>query len=373
MSESQNIEYKQSWRDEYLKWICGFANAQGGKLYIGMNDQGEAVGLINSKRLLEDIPNKIVNYLGIVTDINLIEVDEKEVVEIDVPISSVPISFRGTYYYRSGATLQELRGTALQRFLLKKLGKTWDDLPCMHGTLDDIDTAAVDYFFQKAYISKRVSENTRNEDLRLSLENLDLITDDGYLKNATLLLFGKRPTKFFPSVEFKIGRFGKDDADLVFQDVIVGNIIQMADKVMDVLKSKYLVSPIHYEGLQRVELLELPEDSLREAIFNAIIHKDYTGAAIQLSVYNDRLILWNEGSLPEGWDIKHLFEKHPSKPTNKTIATIFFKAGFIEAWGRGISKITNGFARANLKEPIFEEAFGGIMVTVITKTNDNDN
>jgi ATP-dependent DNA helicase RecG len=84
-------------------------------------------------------------------------------------------------------------------------------------------------------------------------------------------------------------------------------------------------------------------------------------------VYNDRLILWNEGSLPEGWDIKHLFKKHPSKPTNKTIATIFFKAGFIEAWGRGISKITNGFACANLNEPIFEEAFGGILVTLFRK------
>lgn len=86
-----------------------------------------------------------------------------------------------------------------------------------------------------------------------------------------------------------------------------------------------------------------------------------------MSVYNDRLILWNEGSLPEGWNIKHLFEKHPSKPTNKTIATIFFKAGFIEAWGRGISKITNGFVRANLNEPIFEEAFGGILVTLFRK------
>jgi len=71
MSESQNIEWKESWRDEYLKWICGFANAQGGKIYIGMNDDGEVVGVEKSKKLLEDIPNKIVNDLGIVADVNL--------------------------------------------------------------------------------------------------------------------------------------------------------------------------------------------------------------------------------------------------------------------------------------------------------------
>ncbi len=141
---------------------------------------------------------------------------------------------------------------------------------------------------------------------------------------------------------------------------------------MDVLKSKYLVSPIHYEGLQRIEELELPEDALREAIFNAIIHKDYTGAAIQLSVYNDKLILWNEGALPEGWDINHLYEKHPSKSANQNIATAFFKAGFIEAWGRGISKITNGFTQANLREPIFEEVFGGMMVRLFRKEEVED-
>ncbi len=105
----------------------------------------------------------------------------------------------------------------------------------------------------------------------------------------------------------------------------------MADKVLEILKTKYLISPIKYEGLHRIETLEIPEDALREAIFNAIVHKDYTGSAIQLSVYNDKIILWNEGRLPDGFTIQTLLEKHPSKPYNKTIAEIFFKAGFIEA------------------------------------------
>ena len=71
MPETQNIEYKSVWRDEYLKWICGFANAQGGTLIIGKNDKGEVVGLQNAKRLLEDISNKIKDILGIIADVNL--------------------------------------------------------------------------------------------------------------------------------------------------------------------------------------------------------------------------------------------------------------------------------------------------------------
>lgn len=69
VSENQNIEWKESWRDEYLKWICGFANAQGGKIYIGKRDDGTIIGVRNSKKLLEDIPNKIQNKLGIVADV----------------------------------------------------------------------------------------------------------------------------------------------------------------------------------------------------------------------------------------------------------------------------------------------------------------
>jgi len=76
MTESQNIEYKTSWRDEYLKWISGFANANGGKIYIGVNDNGKVVGLTDVQKLMEDIPNKIVNYLGIVADVNLLESED---------------------------------------------------------------------------------------------------------------------------------------------------------------------------------------------------------------------------------------------------------------------------------------------------------
>ena len=73
MAESQNIEYKESWRDEYLKWICGFANAREGCSYIGVRDDGKIVGISNSKKLLEDIPNKIKDTMGILADVNLLE------------------------------------------------------------------------------------------------------------------------------------------------------------------------------------------------------------------------------------------------------------------------------------------------------------
>ncbi len=100
MSESQNIEYKESWRDEYLKWICGFANAQGGKIYIGIADNKEVVGMTDAKRLMEDIPNKIVNTLGIVADVNLLEKGDKQFIEIAVEPSAIPISLKGVYHYR---------------------------------------------------------------------------------------------------------------------------------------------------------------------------------------------------------------------------------------------------------------------------------
>ena len=152
-----------------------------------------------------------------------------------------------------------------------------------------------------------------------------------------------------------------------------GNILTMADRVIEILRSKYLVSPIHYPGLQRIEELEVPEDALREAILNAIVHKDYTGAPIQMSVYNDKLILWNPGRLPEDITIEILKQKHPSRPVNRNIAELFFKSGYIEVWGRGIAKILNACKHAGLPEPIMEEYAGGIQIAFLKNSKVGEN
>ena len=238
--ECQNVEFKSSWQDEFLKWICGFANAQGAVMYFGVNDEHEVVGLKNSKKLLKDIPNKIVNYMGLVVDVNLHEQD---------------------------------------------------------------------------------------------------------------------------GLDYIVGRFGTDESDLLIQDIIEGNIIQMADRVVDVLKAKYLASPVRFEGMQRKEELEVPIEALREILYNSITHKDYTGPDIQMHVYNDHVELWNEGELPEGYDEKVLYGKHSSKPRNRNIADTMFKAGFIDTWGRGYKKIHDGFKKAGLPMPTVKSHCGGTLVT----------
>lgn len=93
--ESQDIEYKESWKDEYLKWICGFANAHGGKIFIGINDERKVVGIKHSKQLMEDIPNKIVTTLGIVADVNLHHQDKFDYIEICIEPSNIPIAYKG--------------------------------------------------------------------------------------------------------------------------------------------------------------------------------------------------------------------------------------------------------------------------------------
>lgn len=119
-TESRDLERKRSWRDEHLKWICGFANAHGGVLEVGRDDRGKVVGVKDVVRLLEEIPNKIQSLLGIVVDVNLKSKDGAEYLQIVVGSCPNPISYKGEFHYRSGSTKQVLHGAALSRFLMRK-------------------------------------------------------------------------------------------------------------------------------------------------------------------------------------------------------------------------------------------------------------
>ena len=362
--ESQTTEYKQQWSDKHLAYISGFANAQGGTLYIGLADTGEVLGIENAKFLLENLPNKAIQATGVIPDINIHSQNGKEYISIHIKPSDQPISCNGKYYMRSGSTLQELNGNALTNFLMRQKHATWDMHIEPDATLDDIDPEAVRYFINFAIDAKRLNESAKHESVEHILRNLKLINKHGQLTFAALMLFGKDIEEYCLSASFRIGRFGASQADLIFDDNIVCPLIRMPEKVMQTLRSRYLVAPINYQGLRRIEPLEIPEDALREMICNAIVHKDYRGTFIQMRVWDNYVELWNSGTFPPEITPANLMTLHESHPRNNLIAKVFYLAGFIESWGRGYEKIRKAFAEQNLQTPLFEQVRGGVLATI---------
>jgi len=361
MSENQHIEFKQNWNDEYLKWICGFANAQGGVLFIGKNDKGEVTDLKDAVKLMEDIPNKVKDILGIMVDVNLHLDSLGSYIEIVVEPYPFPVNYKGQFHYRSGSTKQELKGQALDRFLMRKQGKRWDSVPIPKISITDLDQNTFEFFRKRAVKSNRIEEDVLNDTNAILLENLQLI-EEPYLKRAAVLLFHPNPSKFVSGAYIKIGRFTSDD-DLRFQDEINGNLFQQVEKTMNLLFSKYIKAEISYEGLTRVETYEYPKDAVREALLNAVAHKDYAGATpIQISVYDDKIIFWNEGQLPENWTVENLLIKHPTKPHNPDIANAFFRSGYIELWGRGIFKMIKECLDSGLPKPTVRYEMSGYFI-----------
>ena len=368
MPEQQNVEHKQSWHDDYLKWVCGFANAQGGCIYIGKDDGGKVIGLKDYKKLMDEIPNKIKNLLGITAEVNLLQENKKHFIEIITQPYSVPISLRGRYYYRSGSVKQELTGAALNEFLLKRSGRTWDDIVESRATFADIDKKVFNSYLEKS------KEKGRLPDIEgLTIEEIFdklRLTENGKLKRAAIILFGKDPGHFYPNTFVKIGRFVKDDADLQFQEVEEGCIITLLQNVLSQLNHKFLIRPIEFEGMYRIEKGEYPVPAIREMLLNALIHRNYMGAHTQIRVYDDKINIWNEGILPEGLSLESLRRPHSSRPRNPIIADVCFKGGLIDAWGRGTIKIIDVCKQAELPEPQLIERDGGFLVTLFKNNLD---
>lgn len=361
MMEMQNIEWKKIWKDEYLAWICGFANAQGGKLYIGKNDSGQTVGVENSKKLLEDLPNKIRDAMGIIVNVNLHKEYDLEYIEIEIPPYPIAISCKGTYYYRSGSTNQKLTGPELESFILRRRGVSWDNTPLPSFAYGDIDDLIVERFKKWAAKKGRIDQSILDESKETLMEKLHL-THAGYLTNAAMLLFSRDPEKWQLGTYTKIGFF-ETDSELKYQDEIHGSLLEQVDKIMEVLHLKYMKALISYEGIQRIERYFVPDAALREAILNALCHKNHaSGIPIQISVYEDKLYIANCGRLPENWTLEKLMGKHASAPFNPSIANVFYLAGFIESWGRGIEKICNACEEDGVPQPEYEIEPNDIMI-----------
>lgn len=286
----------------------------------------------------EEIPNKIQTTMGIVADVNLLSKNGMYYIEILVNPSNLPVNYKGEYHYRSGSTKQQLRGIALTDFLTSKTGIRWEDVSIIGVTVDDLDKDSFDIFRREALRSKRMTKN----DLKMSneelLDNLGLITENG-LKRAAILLFHRNPEKWVTGCYTKIGKFGVG-SDLRYQDEVHGSLFLQAERVVELIYLKYLKAPITYDNMTRIETYPFPKDAVREAFYNALIHSCWSsGVPIQIRIEEDAMYISNDCVFPSDWTAETLMQRHRSRPYNPRIANAFFRAGYVESWGRGIQKI----------------------------------
>ena len=275
--------------------------------------------------------------------------------------NTYPVSYKGEYHYRTGSTKQQLKGAALNHFLLTKTGITWDSVPIDNVEIADLRSDSFDIFKEQAVRSKRMNKQDVDLSKEELLNNLKLM-EHGIINRAGILLFHHNPENWIVGSYIKIGYF-ETDADLRYQDEVHGSLISQADKVVDLLFTKYLKAYISYEGVTRVETYPYPKEALREAIYNAIAHKNYASLIpIQISVYKDRIYIGNECVFPDDWTLEDLLGKHNSRPYNPLIANTFFRAGYIESWGRGIQKIRESCEENGNKMAEYKVSSSEIMV-----------
>ena len=360
MKEDQHIEFKESWHDEYTRYVSAFCNTQGGVLYIGLNDNGTVVGIEHPEKLIERLPNFIAQKTGIMPLVHLKESNGKEYLEIEVQPSAMPISGHGRYYTRSGSVTSELQGNQLNMFLAAKMGLTWESVVEEDFSLDDIDIETVERF--KLLAKDRVPSIEQETDILALMKRLNLVVGG----RAAVVLFGKNVQKYVLQARIKIGKF-LSETEVLTTDIIEGNLIQQVDRALDILRTKYLLSYISYEGIHRREKLVYPYEALREALLNSIIHREYfVSSEIQIRIYDDKLVMGNEARLQD-ITVEDLSRPHPSRPHNKLIADVFYKAGFIESWGRGTQRIIDNCVAEGLSAPVYEYKMGFLYLTFMSK------
>ncbi len=366
--ESAEQEFKESLSltEPIGKTISSFSNANGGTIVIGVNDSGTIKGVDLGKDTLEKLANRIKQHTDpkVYPSISTVKLDEKEIVMIKVEESSEkPVFYRNRAYKRVGKSTHKLNSSEI-RNLAKNSGEKvyWDEQICKRATLDDIDEEKVEWFLKKA--KKERNFEAEYDSVDEVLKKLDLLKNDG-LTNACVLMFAKRPQRFFLQSETKCGRFkGTTTKEFIDMDEFSGPAHKQVDDAEKfVMKNIRKAAWIEPGKVERQEKWEYPLDAIREAITNAVVHRDYQSASnVQIRIFDDRIEVWNPGRLPEGWTVENLKEEHESDPFNPLLAKMFFLIRYIEKWGRGTIDMIEDTLDHGLPEPEFKDTGTAIVI-----------
>ena len=371
-AESESQERKESWTDDCLKALAALANTRGGTLWLGVRDDGSVVGWKGDGKEQESIASQIVSQLHVhPASMSVEERAGQSVLAIRMNNAASPVALRGRYYRRVGNSTRDIPAEELPRFLLERTGQTWDALPAEEDTSSLLEQTIDDF---KVLARERLPELSPSDTLDAMLVKLKLKVSGGRIRRAAVLLFGSDPQRPTPTAQVQIGRF-KDDETILDDKRVGGNLFQQVGQVEQLLRNYLFIRyefPSGREGsdgvgaMQREEIWEYPYKAVREALINALIHRDYTSTGrVQIRVYDDRMVISNPGGLPPGLTVEDLLrEQHDSLPRNPILAQVCYYARLVEQWGSGTIRMRNACRSQGLPDPSFHSTPISFSVTL---------
>ncbi|KAF5434005.1 ATP-dependent DNA helicase RecG [Candidatus Methanophagaceae archaeon] len=367
--ETESLEFKESLRlkEELGQAISAFSNANGGSILIGISDAGTCIGVEIGRNTLEELANYIKRNTdpAIFPSMKTEQIENKEIVVIEVKVGSEkPVFFRNHAYKRVGKTNQRISSSEIRK-LAKESGERiyWDEQVCEGVNFGDINERKVKWFLKDARKQRglNLSEDAPIEEALMKLKLLR----NGKLTNAALLLFFKEPMVL--QSEVKCIRFSGNEPIKPYTDfqTIEGTVFDLVDKAEDFVLRNIRKSIRLVPGkVQREEKYEYPPDAIREAVVNAVAHRDYESPSkVQVRIFDDRIEIWSPGTLPDVITIEDLRREHVSVPRNPLLFKQLFWVKYVEDVGGGTLDMISQCRDWGIPEPVFEHISGAFVVT----------
>ena len=353
--EDYKTEFKERADKNLDREIVAFANSFGGKIYIGITDEGKIKGVSITNKLKSQIQD-IANNCDPKVPISFQEIKKEKILIIEVKESEKkPHRCTLGFFIRSGASTQKLNTEEILDFAEEEDRLNFDKVPCKEFNFkEDFDKEKLFSFMDRTGV-----KYSRRDYIQL-LENLKVAKREGskiIFNNTGVLFFSKNLDKFFPHAEVSCALFKGTDKihDVIDRKIFNRDIINNVEDTIDFLKKHLRLEYKFPKGqLQREEILEIPEDALREALINAVTHRNYLTKEVSVSVemYNDRVEVYNYGGLHKKLKKSEFGTK--SVPRNRLIASLMLRAKYIERMGTGIKKMRGLVKKAGLKSIKFK-------------------
>ena len=362
--ECETFDFKESFDKEAIETAAAFSNSKGGTILIGVTDKGIIKGIQIGKETTNDWVNQIAQASNprIIPDLDEVTIDGKKIIAIvikECPIK--PVAVKGKCFRRVNNSNRLMTPQEIAHMHYNSLEMSWDMMPAQDYTLEDIDDSKInDYRNLANKVGRR--KIPLNETSLQILKKLELVKDNKP-SWAALLLFGKQPKSYIQQAVIHCGRF-KAEIEVIDDDMIEGSLTDQIDQAMDFIKKNIRLKFVMTGEPRRKSIWDYPLDAIREALINAVCHRDYlVSSTISVRIFDDRLEIWNPGGLFPGVSVEDLYKPHDSHIRNKGIAKVFFDIEFVERWGSGIGKMINLCEGAGVPVPAIKERQQGFHIT----------